>query len=373
MLDFVLVGGGLANGLLAARLAATRPALSFVLVEAGDTLGGNHTWSFHGTDVSPAQRAWLAPLVARSWPAHDVAFHGGARRLGGEYHSITSERFHAQLLAQLGDRVRLGVKAREVGPTHVVLEGGERLEARAVIDGRGFSGAPDWPCGFQKFLGLDVELEAPHGLEVPLLMDGRVAQHGAFRFLYLLPWDERRVLVEDTAYADGPELDLPLLRARIHEYLATRGMKVKTVLREEAAALPIPLSGEAPRLTRPTIGVAAGLFHATTGYSVPMAAELADALVAREDLSADALTAWLQAHARRHWSGQGFFRLLNRMLFRGAEPEARVKIFDSFYRHREATIARFYAGRLNALDMAAILARGSRTVPGLRAMSAAFS
>jgi lycopene beta-cyclase len=373
VLDLVLVGGGLANGLLAARLAQLRPELRVQLLEAGPVLGGNHTWSFHGTDVTDAQRAWLQPLITRSWTAHDVVFAGGARRLGGDYHSIASEDFHQRLVAQLGDRVRLGARASEVGPTHVVLGSGERLEAHAVIDGRGFSSAPEWPCGYQKFLGLDVELEGPHGLDAPLLMDGRVEQGGAFRFLYLLPWDARRVLVEDTMYADGPELDLPLLRARIHAYLAGRGLRVATVLREEAAALPIPLGGEAPVLERPTVGVAAGLFHATTGYSLPMAAEVADALAAREDLSAEGLTAWLQAHARRHWRRQGFFRLVNRMLFRGAEPDARVRIFDSFYRHDEQIIARFYAGRLNVMDMAAILARGSRTVPGLRAMSAALS
>jgi lycopene beta-cyclase len=199
-----------------------------------------------------------------------------------------------------------------------------------------------------------------------------VAQGGAFRFMYLLPWDERRVLVEDTSYADGPELDLPLLRARIDAYLAERGLRVAHVHREEAAALPIPLGGEAPVLAQPTVGVAAGLFHATTGYSVPMAAEVADALPRREDLSAEGLTAWLQNHARRHWRRQAFFRLLNRMLFLGAEPDERVRVFDSFYRHPEPTIARFYAGRLSVLDVLAILARGSQTVPARRAVSAAL-
>jgi lycopene beta-cyclase len=368
----VLVGGGLANGLLAWRLLTVRPDISFAILEAGPTLGGNHTWSFHGTDVTKAQLEWLWVLVTKSWPSHDVIFSGEPRRLGGGYHSITSHDFHWKLAAQLGDRLRTRAPVKDVGATHVVLGSGERLEARAVIDGRGFSQAPPWPCGYQKFLGLDVELERPHALEVPLLMDGRVPQLGAFRFLYLLPWDERRLLVEDTAYADDARLDLPALRARITEYLKGLGLTVKRVVREEAAALPIPLSGEPPRLTRPVVGVAAGLFHATTGYSLPMAVDVADALPRLSDLSAPALTRWLEAHARRHWAQQGFFRLLNRMLFRGAEPDARVRIFDSFYRHDEATIARFYAGTLTAMDKLAILARGSTTVRGLRAVKAAM-
>lgn len=372
MLDLILVGGGLANGLLAWRLVATRPEVAFVLLEAGPTLGGNHTWSFHGTDVSPAQLEWLWVLCSKSWPSHDVLFESHDRRIGGGYHTIRSEEFHWKLAEQLKDRVRLKAKVTAQSATSVTLASGETLEARAVIDARGFSGAPSWPCGYQKFLGLDVELTTPHGLEVPLLMDARVAQHGAFRFLYLLPWDERRVLVEDTSYADDAGLDLPQLRARITAYLAGRGLEVKAVHREESAALPIPLSGEAPTLERPTVGVAAGFFHATTGYSLPFAVALAEAVAARPSFEATALTAWLGDQAKAHWDSQRFFRLLNRMLFKGAAPEARVKIFESFYRHDEALIARFYAGRLTRWDVLQVLARGAPTVPGLQAIRAAM-
>ena len=61
------------------------------------------------------------------------------------------------------------------------------------------------------------------------------------------------------------------------------------------------------------------------------------------------------------------------MLFRGALPDERVKIFDSFYRHGDETIARFYAGTLTMGDMLKVLARGSLTVPAGRAMRAALS
>jgi lycopene beta-cyclase len=372
MLDLVLVGGGLANGLIAWRLLMTRPDVSFALLEAEPTLGGNHTWSFHGTDVTKAQLEWLWVLCTKSWPAHDVVFAGEPRRIGGGYHSITSHDFHWKLMERLKDRVRLRAPVTEVSGTQVTLASGEVLEAKAVIDGRGFSTAPSWPCGYQKFLGQDVELDRPHGLEVPLLMDGRVDQLGAFRFVYLLPWDERRVLIEDTSYADDARLDLPRLRGQLEAYLATRGLRIAKVLREESAALPIPLGGEAPSLTRPQVGVSAGLFHATTGYSLPMAVEVAEAICAQPALEAAALTTWLDNHARAHWAGQSFFRLLNRMLFKGAEPEQRVKIFRSFYGHGEALIGRFYAGRLTAFDKLRVLARGAPTVPGPRAWRAAM-
>jgi lycopene beta-cyclase len=371
--DLILVGGGLANGLLAFRLLQTRPELSMVVLEAGPTLGGNHTWSFHGSDVSKEQLEWLWVLASKSWPSHDVVFNWGSRRIGGGYHSIRSEDFHDKLATLLKDRLRVNTRVTDLTATAVTLATGETLEAKAVIDGRGFSSAPAWPCGYQKFLGLDVELATPHGLEVPLIMDGRVEQHGAFRFVYLLPWTEKRVLVEDTYYADDQHVDLPAMRERITKYLAERGLSVTRVHREEHGVLPIPLSGAAPTFDRPTIGVAAGLFHAATGYSVPMAADLAHRLAERPSFEANELTEWLAHYARNHWSTQGFFRLLNRMLFRGAVPDERVRIFESFYRHNDELIGRFYRGQLGRVDVIKVLARGAPTVPFPPAFRAAMS
>lgn len=355
----------MSGGLTALWLAeAERP---FLLLEAGDHLGGAHTWSFHGTDVSPEAMARLTPLVTARWSGHDVAFPSHRRTLEGEYLSIRSPDFDRVLRARLGDRVRLGAEVVGVDERGVRLASGETLPG-TVLDARGF-GKPSGACGWQTFLGLELELEAPHGLERPMVMDASVTQHGAFRFVYCLPWSARTVLVEDTYYADSPVLDRAVVRERVHDYARARGWKVARVLGEERGALPIPLEGETPRPSLPTIGVAAGLFHATTGFSVPMAVAAAE-LVAKTPEGA--LGVVLAGHAQAHWRQQGFFRLLNRMLFLGAAPEERVRIFDAFYRHPEALVARFYRGGLTALDVLRVLATGARTVPGPRAMRAAL-
>ena len=41
--DLILVGGGLANGLIAWRLRMQRPELNILLLESGERIGGNHT------------------------------------------------------------------------------------------------------------------------------------------------------------------------------------------------------------------------------------------------------------------------------------------------------------------------------------------
>ena len=93
MHDLILIGGGLANGLIAWRLKALRPALRILLVERDTSLGGNHTWSFYRQDLSAAQHDWIAPLVVRQWPAYEVRFPGQRRMLDSACYSITSERF----------------------------------------------------------------------------------------------------------------------------------------------------------------------------------------------------------------------------------------------------------------------------------------
>ncbi len=369
--QIILVGAGLSNGLLADRLLALKPDLDLLVLEGGDAPGGNHTWCFHDSDVEPTAMAWLAPYVSARWQQHDVAFPSFARTLPGTYNAIRSDDFAKRVSERLGSRLKVRTRVKSVKANSVVLEDGTELQARAVIDGRGGMG-DELGCGYQKFVGQELRLTAPHGLARPMLMDASVPQLDGFRFVYVLPWDERTVLVEDTRYSDTPDIDAPAFREDIARYVQARGWRVESVVREELAALPIPLRGERPVHRRPVIGVQGGFFHATTGYSVPFAVELAELLARLPSLDAAVLTRVLDEHARDHWQAMGFFRVLNRMLFRGAEPTGRVTVFESFYRHSPELIARFYAGRLTWGDKLRALQRGAPTVPAGRAMRAAL-
>jgi lycopene beta-cyclase len=326
--------------------------------------------------LSAAQQAWIAPLVAHRWAGHDVVFPQRCRRLGGGYASVTSERFHAQLAGLLGGRARCGVAVQALSPTQVTLSDGTVLRARAVIDGRGARRSPHLVLGHQKFLGQELKLAGPHGLDAPVLMDAGVAQHDGYRFVYLLPFAADTELVEDTYYADGAALDTQVLRRRIAQYVAARGWRIERVLREEQGVLPIVLSGDPEAFWReargvPCSGLAAGLFHPTTGYSLPEAAAVAELVAAQTELSAPVLFERLHAHALQRWRAHGFFRLLNRMLFRSAPPQLRWKVMQRFYGLPEPLIARFYAAQLGALDKLRIVS-GKPPVPLGAALRAAL-
>ena len=124
-LDVLIVGGGLAGSLAAWRLVRAHPSLGLGLVDAEATLGGNHTWSFHDSDLPAHVLAWIEPLVVSRWHGHEVRFPAYTRQLSGGYCSITSARLHEVIAPVLGSRVRLGTRAAQVSQSGATLESGE--------------------------------------------------------------------------------------------------------------------------------------------------------------------------------------------------------------------------------------------------------
>ncbi|RFC63097.1 lycopene cyclase [Fulvimarina endophytica] len=358
--DLVLVGGGLANGLIAWRLAQLRPDLRVLVLEAGEAIGGNHTWSYHEHDLTPAEHAWTQPFVAHRWPTNEVHFPDRYRHLSTGYLSISSDLFRDHVTRTLADRIRTGVRVEEVGARHVVLSGGERIEAGAVIDGRGHRPSPHLTLGFQKFLGQEIEFEAPHGVERPVIMDATVPQADGYRFVYLLPMTPTRLLVEDTYYADGEALDRDEIRRNIDLYRKAKGWPAGRVVREEDGVLPIALAGDIEAFWSEKNGIAASglnaaLFHPTTGYSLPDAVHLADLVAGLPEHSAEALFAATRRHSCEAWKQRRFFRMLNRFLYLAGDPLKRYVILQHFYRLPEPVVSRFYAAKLAASDKVRIL------------------
>jgi lycopene beta-cyclase len=373
--DVILVGAGLANGLIAWRLKTTRPDLRILVLEAEATMGGNHTWSFHDSDLTSAQRGWIAPLVAHHWPGYAVKFPDLARALDGGYNSIASTDFARIIAAALGDALRVNSAVSMITPTTVRLASGKTLHAGAVIDGRGVTASASVALGYQTFLGQELRLAAPHGLQAPVIMDATVAQDGGYRFVYLLPFTPDTLLIEDTHYVDQGHIDPARMRANIAAYAAAQNWQVAELLREERGSLPITLAGDfdaywRERAGQPCSGLRAGLFHPTTGYSLPHAVRLAERIAQLDDLSAPALFAAIRAEAAAAWRSQGFFRLLNRMLFLAGRADARWRVMQRFYHLRAPLIARFYAGRLTLLDQLRLVS-GKPPVPVIEAIAAA--
>lgn len=360
--DYLLVGGGLGNALIALRVFEEQPGARVALVEQSGAVGGDHIWCFHAGDIDEGSRAVVSRLVGASWPRYEVRFPELVRTLDEAYCAVRSSKLdevvRAAFAERAGSRLLLGARALKTTERAVVLEDGRELGARVVIESRG-PGAlrAGERAGYQKFVGLELKLRRPSPVEHPLLMDARVEQRDGLRFMYALPFASDRLLLEDTYFSDSPELDRAKIRGEILEYAWRAGCDVEAVEREEIGVLPLPT--RLPRLDNPAPGgpLVAGYqgawFHPVTGYSFPVAVRLASA-VAGSAPSELRERVWPRL-LREQRAQLRFGLLLNRLLFGAFAPEARRNVIERFYRLPTPTVRRFYAMTLTHADRARVL------------------
>ena len=350
ILDVAFAGMGLANALAAVRLATIRPELHIAGFDTHPSVGEGRTWSFFAPDVTPAQLAWLRPLLRHQWPAYEVRFPGFRRVVPTPVCTLSGPALGRALTG-----LTRAADIAEVTPDRLTLADGSFVPARAVLDGRGARPSKAFRCGWQKFLGQELRLTAPHGLHHPILMDATVEQIDGFRFIYILPYGPDRLLVEDTRYSDTPELSHQLARQEIAAYIADQGWVVAEQFSEEQGVLPVVLDGDIDAFWAevgpvPPLGMRAGLFHPITGYSLPSAVALADMLAVSLPARPDALRRMIETRARAIWQAQGFYRVLNRMLFLAGSSDQRWRVFARFFALPQPLIERFFAGRTSTLD-----------------------
>ena len=334
--DIAIVGGGLAGGLIALALHRRDPAVPIALIEQGETLGGNHRWSWFSSDLDTEGANLLARFRTNGWDGYEVRFPAYRRDLATRYNSLSSAEFDAGL----------------------------RREHAPALTG-----------GWQVFMGRHLKTAQPHGIKRPVIMDATVEQLGGYRFVYVLPLGADELFVEDTYYQDTPELDRGVLSGRIDRYCLQHGFEGE-ILGGETGVLPVVTGGDFGAWQREVgiegvgrAGARGGFLHPLTSYTMPFAVNTALAVAVEAELPGNQLAALLAARGRRQWKRTRFYRLLGAMLFDAAEPTERYRVFERFYRLREGLIERFYAARPTLADRARVLA-GKPPVPVGRALAA---
>jgi lycopene beta-cyclase len=185
-------------------------------------------------------------------------------------------------------------------------------------------------------------------------MDATVPQTDGYRFMYVLPFADGRVMVEDTYFSDRRELDHERARSEILDYAQRIGLPATGIVREEHGALPLPLFMPfEPELCGPLVaGYRGGFFHPTTGYSFPIAVRVAEHVAATfPNVFGPELRVLCDLHARQ----LRFALLLNRLLFVATPEEHRCDVMERFHRLPEATVRHFYALTTTAADRARIV------------------
>ena len=354
--DLVIVGGGLAGSLLLNALQVRHPHLRYLLIEKSGRLGGNQTWSFHNADISDSARSWLQPLITKSWKEYEVDFPDYSRSFETPYHCLTPDDLEDKIWTKYPRSIRLNEKVLDIkmGDTcEITLQSGHTISAESVVFARGWD-MPEEPVAWQKFVRLDVELSEPHGLDHVVLMDASVQQIDGFRCFSILPMSDKRLIVEDAYYSHHTGLKVDRIEQEILGYLEKRGWRLSKINRKEKGILPLimdipkKLHEEHPQI--PRIGAESGFFHPVTGYTVPTLLRQIDAITEHSNLTMSSIKKALSKVEIDAKSRLKHYRILNRMLFRAAEPLERYKVLSHFYKMPESLIQRFYAGETNLFD-----------------------
>ena len=333
----IILGGGLWGGLLAYFFHLRRPEFVVELYEKADSLGGEHTWSFHSSDVPAELWPMIKPLVSYSWADQEVIFPKIQRKLSLGYHTILSADFDK--------------KIRDILPSSQILLRQERSPSDfeddcIVFDTRNIKF--EVPGAWQNFVGLDVELSQPHGLSRPIIMDASVEQLSGFRFIYYLPWSPTRLLVEDTRYMDVRDIPVGDWKRGVEELIHKKGWSISSIKRVEVGSLPIPFCS--PRkIERNTLSLS-GIFHDVTGYSTADAFRVCSALTSVKEVSYFEYQQTLDRYLEKQEKRRKFYRLLNRLMFKASDSKDRYKMLQHFYHLPQGLIERFYSGESSLWD-----------------------
>lgn len=370
VLDFAIIGGGLAGCLTYQALKARNPRLNVHLFEKSAKLCGNHTWCFHDSDIPDGAKTWLEPLVSKTWAQQDVHFPGYSRTLATPYHCIKSEDLARATEALAGPALHFDHELESAVETP---EGLYELRFRGRDESvltHSYLCARGWPAvsdpkesGWQKFVGLEIKLKKPHDLSRVILKDVRIPQIDGYRFFYVLPFSPNELLIEDTYYSNHPLLKTERIEKEVLAYAERHGWQIESIHRRESGVLPLYL--HLPKFSAegdPEIGAASQFVHPVTGYTLPMTLKMIQSLVDGSNLTTGSIRKILRRTWDREKSRLHYLVLLNRMMFWAAKNETRYKILERFYTFPEPLIDRFYAGRLNWWDRVRILT-GKPPVP----------
>jgi lycopene beta-cyclase len=277
--DFIIAGGGLAGLSLACHLVhSPLRHHSILIVDRSAKEENDRTFSYWSRRPSLFDAA-----IYRSWDRLHCAgleFEQTVSLHTYRYHTIRGLDFYRlarQTLAAhetvtfiQGEITQLEDGVDSAG----ITVNGESYRGRWLFDSTYQQPRPPDDTGYHTlalhFKGWEVETAVPaFDPHTPTLMDFRTPQVGDTRFFYLLPFSERRALVEFTCFGGG-RLDEAAYTQALKAYLENvRGVRSYEIVAQEGGQIAISDRPYPRRLGRHimAIGARGGRVKPSTGYA----------------------------------------------------------------------------------------------------------
>ena len=277
--DYIICGGG-ASGLLLAQQLIADPFFSdkdILLIEKENKNQNDRTWCFWEPKGGKFDALLYHKWELGNFKSNDFAFDFDFNPL--EYKMLRSASFYKKIYGQLEDAKNWTLIRKNIVDIESKLDGVTvHVEGQAFEAKKGFSSLlkpklltqqKKYPVLRQHFLGWFVETEV-NCFESNRItfMDFSIPQKGNTRFLYVLPFDSKRALIEYTLFS-GEILNKEAYEEGIKSYLSDLGIFNYKIIEKEQGMIPMcsyPLHQQnTEHLIH--IGTAGGWTKASTGYT----------------------------------------------------------------------------------------------------------
>lgn len=278
LFDYAFIGLGCGNALMLLQLEERGliQGKRILVIEPDDKRKNDRTFCFW-MEPSRVEGGFLQDLVQNTW--NSVFVGGTVQSLDPvKYYRVPGVTLNAQVRKTLERASALHLPVHYQGSAKVfegkalLLIDGKTYTANYVFDNRPPSyEAPNISEArlLQSFSGWEIQTEeAVFDPECFTMMDFNVDQEGATQFMYVLPFDEHRALVEITRFGEQI-ITLEQAEGALKRYLESRSIRY-LIQEKEQGAIPMFIGSRVvSNLHEKWIntGERAGMLKPSTGYS----------------------------------------------------------------------------------------------------------
>ena len=317
--DVIVVGAGPAGRALTHR--CLRAGLDVALVDPRP----HAPWTATLACWSDELPSWL-PNNAVSIEVESIAMRNAVSvDLARRYTVFDTDALQRTLIVN-GART-IAERAEQVDEHQVVTATGTTLTAGVVVDARGAAGRGPRQTAWGMIVPREQALPVLDGAPA-VLMDWRPAGDeragAAASFLYVIPLDDERVLLEETCLAGDPPIPVRTLRSRLEKRVGHLAM---SPIGTETVSFALRGVNDTPWKVRPLLfGARGDLMHPATGYSVATSLRKVDTIVNAVAAGVDPVPALWPATAR----GVQRLRLRGVRTLLALPPQQLREFFDVF-------------------------------------------
>lgn len=271
--DIAIIGAGCAGLSLAYQLSKVENLnKKIIILDNKSEFKKDRTWSFWKTNHHDFE-----DCLEKQWFKFNIKYNEQFKSFNNfkyPYQTIDSLKFYKKIQNNLKDNfyIKLDTNISEIKKTskfYQIETNNGNIETKLVFDSR----VPKLEQGnlYQHFYGLEIETkDLSFNNDELTLMDFDCEQKNGIHFFYILPFNNRRALIETTWLSNLEDLKKQNYVDELKEYIENN-LKLKNynIIREEIGAIPMFRTLNKKDNCYFNIGLRGNINRMSTGYAFP--------------------------------------------------------------------------------------------------------